>query len=50
MIRLSLDAFDHLTALEAAFCVFRDIIDELCLQNDRTDAVRIYVISFLRVC
>ena len=35
-----------------AYCdnLFKDIIDELCLQYDRKDAVRIYVISILRVC
>ena len=35
-----------------AYCdsLFKDIIEELCLQYDRKDAVRIYVISILRVC
>lgn len=52
MKRLTSDAADLKDWANVVYCdsLFRDIIDELCLQYDRTDAVRIYVISVLRVC
>ena len=52
MKRLASDAADLKDWANVVYCdsLFRDIIDELCLQYDRTDAIRIYVISVLRVC
>lgn len=52
MKRLASDAADLKDWANVVYCdsLFRNIIDELCLQYDRTDAIRIYVISVLRVC
>ena len=52
MKRLTSDAADLKDWANVVYCdsLFRDIIDELSLQYDRADAVRIYVISVLRVC
>ena len=52
MKRLTSDVADLKDWANVVYCdsLFRDIIDELCLQYDRVDAVRIYVISVLRVC
>lgn len=52
MKRLTSDAANLKDWANVVYCdsLFRDIIDELCLQYDRSDAIRIYVISVLRVC
>lgn len=52
MKRLTSDAAELKDWANVVYCdsLFRDIIDELCLQYDRSDAIRIYVISVLRVC